>query len=197
MWKALADQTSAEALEIKPDLEETNFARGWAHQLNGRIDAAIASYEHVVELDGDTPAERQMKSFAQTNHAYVSMTELGDLTGAEGLLHDALDWYPNKMAHAYLGELHARQHRCEEALDDYRAALRLDDQFADAMNDMALVYLEKARSVSDETVPGLIQQADECHARALALVPRRATNQVATLEAKYKKRRGEVTVEPA
>jgi tetratricopeptide (TPR) repeat protein len=188
-WSLLADQTSAEALEIDPNLEETNLARGWAYQLNGRIKDAIASYERTVELDGDTPAERQVKSFAQNNNAYIHMTELDDLTGAEQLLHDALDRYPNKMAFANLGEIHTRQHQYELALDDYRSALRLDPKYANAMNEMALVYLAQARTAAPEAAARLIQQADDCHTRALALVPASAANQLETLKCTYDVRR--------
>jgi len=190
-WAALADAASAEAFEINPNLEESTFARGWALQLNGRYRDAADCYERTVALDGDTPAERQVKSFAQNNRAYLYMTELDDLAVAERLFHEALDLYPNKMAHANLGEILSRRGEYDRAVDEYRAALRLDPKYANAMNEMALVYLAKARAASGEDGADLLRQADSWHTQALALLPPDATSQRATLQTAYEAARGQ------
>jgi tetratricopeptide (TPR) repeat protein len=200
LWIALADEASAEAVEIDADLEESIFARGWAHQLNHRTADAIKWYEQVIDLPGDSASERQVKSFAQNNRAYLVMTERDDLSTAEDLFRDALARFPNKMAHANLGEIHRRRQEFELGLDEYHEALRLDPRYANAMNEMGILFLAWAaskRDVDASEAASLLTQAEQCHTRALALVPPTATHQLEALRKSFETERREHASDPS
>jgi tetratricopeptide (TPR) repeat protein len=173
-WVELADETSSEAVHIAPNLEEAGFARAFAYQIARDIDAAIAEYARTVGLPGNAPIERQMKSFAQNNRAYLTMTEKGDLETAEGFLHDAVARFQNKMAHANLGEIHKRRGEFDLALAEYKQARELDANYVNGINETGMVYLAMAkasREVGREDVAALIAEGERWHQRSLAVVP--------------------------
>lgn len=178
-WIELADAASQQAVQLDPDLEETRFARGWAHQIAGRIDEAIDQYALVPNLPGNSPSERQVKSFALNNRAYLLMTELNDLDGAERLLRQACELYANKMVYANLGEIYKRRGRFKDALDAYAEARKLDPLYANGLNETGMIYIAMAGEARDDShrVNELLVEADRWHKRALGVVPNSAKNQ--------------------
>ena len=187
-WSALADEASSAAVQIDSELEETSFARGWAHQVNGRTTEAIEWYERTIHLEGDKPSERQIKSFAQNNQAFLYLTVVNDLDKAEALFRDALGNFPNKMAHANLGEIYKRRKQFDRALHEYDDALRLDPRYAAAMNEKGMVYLAQASEKPDRNGPearSLLDEAERCYRRALDLVPATAPHQLEDMRQKF------------
>ena len=179
-WVALADDASREAVQIAPDLEEAGFARGFALQVAGDIDAALEEYARTVDLPGNAPIERQIKSFAQNNRAFLQLTVKGDLEAAQQLFRDALERFQNKMAHANLGEIHKRRKEFDLALAEYRKARDLDADYVAAINETGMVYLAMARDSLDQgrgDAAELIAEGHRWHQRALAVVPATATHQ--------------------
>jgi tetratricopeptide (TPR) repeat protein len=172
---SLAERASVAAMGLNPDLEEVWFARAFAHQVNGRVPDAIAAYTRVVDLPGNSPEEKRMKSFARNNMGWVVMTHDSDVNRAESLFRDALRFYPNKMSHANLGEIYKRRRMYPEALDELRAAVELDPGYVNALNETGMVYVAMAgdRQVGNtsEMTDSLLANAHSWHDRALALVP--------------------------
>jgi len=186
-WVALADEASRQAMQIYPDLEETSFARAWAHQIAGRVTDALDEYRRTVGLPGDTPIERQIKSFAQNNRAWLHLNVLCDPDTAETLLRDALE-FPNKMVYANLGDIYKRQKAFDRALAQYERARNLDPRYANGINETGMVYLAMARESLDQRhddVDQLLVEAERWHGRALDAVPVGATNQREDLRQKF------------
>jgi tetratricopeptide (TPR) repeat protein len=153
-----------------------------AHQIAERFPDAIDWYERTAELPGDTPIERQIKSFADNNGAWLYMNKCRpvDLARAEELLRRALDRFPNKMAHANLGEIYRRRKHFHRALAEYEQARRLDGRYANALNETAIVYVAMAgERVADgrAAIDPLLAEATKWHRRALDALPPTATHQ--------------------
>jgi tetratricopeptide (TPR) repeat protein len=186
-WVERADLASRQAVGLKPDSEETRFARAWAHQVAEDFDEAIGDYLAIGELTGNSLSARQIKSFAANNAAWLLMTQKGDLAGARALLQSVVDLYPNKMVYANLAELARREGDFEAALDLYAEARSLDPLYANAYNETALVFLAKAQAeVDPQTKDDFMRKADEWHARALGVVPETDKNQRRTMEDVYR-----------
>jgi tetratricopeptide (TPR) repeat protein len=185
-WVELADLTSQQALGLRPDLEETRFARAWAFQLAERVDEAINEYASIATLEGDSLPERQMKSFAANNQAFLMITKKDDLEGAKAILERVVELYPNKMVYANLADIARREGDLDAALNYYGEARALDPLYANAHNETALVYLAKARGERDPVhQAALFVTAEEWHSRALGVVPEIDTNQRRSIEDAY------------
>ena len=184
-WVELANASAQRAVTLRPNLEETRFARAWAYQLSEDFDRAIAEYSAVASLAGDSLNERQIKSFAGNNHAYLLFTQKGDLTGAERLLLDIASLYPNKMVYANLADVARLQGDHERALGHLAEARSLDPLYAAAYNMTSVVHLEMARTHSHDRRQELIRTAQEWHARALGVVPETDAHQRAEMSATF------------
>jgi tetratricopeptide (TPR) repeat protein len=200
-WVAVADEASSLAVQIDPTLEETSFARAWAHQIADRVAEALDWYKRTTELPGDTPIERQIKSFAQNNRAWLYMTKLEDLDTAEHLLRDARDrfWEANKMVHANLGEIHKRRKEFDAARSAYERARTLDPSYANAINETGMLYLAMARDALDRDrgdSAGLLDEAMRWHQRALEVVIATAKHERNELRRKFDETCWEVGFSP-
>jgi tetratricopeptide (TPR) repeat protein len=179
-WVSLADAASKDALQIGPDLEEVHFARGWALQIAEQTSEALVSYQRAIDLPEDRPSDRQIKSFAQNNRAWLYMTKENDLDTAERLFLDAISRFPNKMAHDNLAEIYRRRGEYDRAISEYKEAITLDGRYVNGMNELAVVYLALARRDLDNgatSVQPLVDQAAEWHEKALLFVPETAAHQ--------------------
>jgi tetratricopeptide (TPR) repeat protein len=181
-WVGRADHASRGALRLselsKEPMEEVYFARGWSEQVRGNAREAVRWYGKATALPlrGDAvrqAEQRRMKSFAQTNAGYLAFTVLGAAEEAEALLWDALKHNPfNQMSHANLAELFRRRGEYEKALAEYDEALKLERSYFNAMNEMALVYVEMAQHERDTAGRAtLLDKARDRHEHAVALVP--------------------------
>ena len=181
-WVGRADDASKRAWRIgeerKEQLEEVYFARGWAAQVRGNPNEAVGWYGRatVPPLRGDAvqrAEQRRLKSFAQTNAGYLALTALDAADEAEVLFRDALRHNPfNQMSHANLADMFCRRGEYDEAIAEYGEALKLEPSYFNAMNEMALVYVQKARHECDPAArDALLAMARERHAHAVALVP--------------------------
>jgi tetratricopeptide (TPR) repeat protein len=189
-WGYWADEASATAVTLAPDLEQSHCARGFAQQMLERYEEALESYQITVTLPGETPEERRVKSFALNNMAYIHMTVYEDLDEAESLFRAALDAAPhNKMAHANLGEIYRRQERYEDALKDFARALEIDPRYINATNETGMVYVAMARSSlvrrKRRDAADHLRMARQWHERAVAMVPENEFVQRAELHRRF------------
>ncbi|MDC4227313.1 MAG: tetratricopeptide repeat protein [Candidatus Manganitrophus sp.] len=149
-WMAWAEEASAMAVQLGPDLEETWLAHGFALQFLGKPREAIEAYWRVMALPGDSPEELRLKSSAENNRAYIAMTEFNDLKEAEVLFKHALALDPhNKFSYANLGEIYKRQNNYSAALVAFEQAVRLDSRYINGTNELGMLYVAIAADARD------------------------------------------------
>jgi tetratricopeptide (TPR) repeat protein len=172
---AEALDASERAIELDPDLEETRFSRGWAHQTQHDWNEALDDYESVVETPAEETAPgRRIKSFALNNAGWIWLEPLHRRTDAilkaEQLLWRAVDYYPNKIGYANLAEVARRYQRYDDALAFFDRALELDDCYVNAWNERAQLEIEIAAAALAKHQPKrcklFIGEAVTHHARA-------------------------------
>jgi tetratricopeptide (TPR) repeat protein len=119
------------ALEIDPNLAEAHHNLGRALAAAGQLDDAVLHFEKAIAIN---------PSFAEAfTDLGCALTEAGQFAQAIARLQSALALKPNLVeAHECLGEaLYISQARTQEALAQWREALRLDPNYAPAMNEAA------------------------------------------------------------
>lgn len=176
LWLPWAEEASAKAVQLAPDLSETWLARAFTLQLLGHYQEALEGYQRVDDLPGDSLDERGMKSHGQNNSGYVYMTVYGDLEKALIFFNNALELNKNnKITYANLGEVYKRMKQYKKAINAYQTALNLDSRYINAHNEMGMVYLAMVRDdLNDIHQPHnseLLDLASQCHNRAVSLVP--------------------------
>jgi tetratricopeptide (TPR) repeat protein len=158
-----ARQSGLAAFAMAPELEEAAFARGWLHQIDEEWEEAVARYETVAELPGESGAQRRIRSFALNNAAWILLSgytnDEDPLVRAERLLWRALQLYPNKVAYANLAELARLSERREDAIRLFEAALSLDPFYANALTELAVVEIELAAVAAQQGA----SQVSEAH----------------------------------
>ena len=132
--KGLFDNAFSEfgqALQINPEFAESHYHFGLALASRGQTEEALPHYQRAVAINPKM-AEAQ-KELGRT----LAMTGEEDL--AISHLERALEINPGMAdAHLYLGiALCHSQRRCQEALAHWREALRLQPNYAAAMNEAA------------------------------------------------------------
>jgi tetratricopeptide (TPR) repeat protein len=174
-WGFLALATSAEGYALEPNLAQTRFAKGFAFQIVGEAAQALEWHQKVLDLPGDSIADRRMKSYAHNNMGYLHISD-DDLETAQRHLQSATALFPgNKMAYTNLGEIQRRRGDYGAALEQFAQAIQLDPRYVSASNDTGIVYLSMARDARDaaETAEYL-GAAKRWHNRAIALIPDQA-----------------------
>jgi tetratricopeptide (TPR) repeat protein len=121
------------AIAIKPNFAEAHYNLGRALAAKGQLDEAMPHFEEAIAIN---------PSFAEAHSdlgCALAMAE--QYSQAIPHLEKALALKPDLVeAHYYLGEsLYFSQARTQEALAHWRKALRLDPNFARAMNGAAHV----------------------------------------------------------
>jgi len=132
--KGRFDEAMAEfnkALEINPNYADAHRNLGRALAMTGRLDQAVPHFERALEINPE---------FAE------AQSELGRLMAVEGQYDQAIPHLKKALAikpdlveaHYYLGaSLYFSSGRTQEALAQWREALRVDPNFVPAMNDAA------------------------------------------------------------
>ena len=132
--KGRFDEAMAEfnkALEINPNYADAHRNLGRALAMTGQLEQAVPHFEKAVEIN---------PGFAEAH------SDLGRLLVVEGQYDQAMPHLEKALAikpdlveaHYYLGaSLYYSQARAQEALAHWREALRVDPNFAPAMNDAA------------------------------------------------------------
>jgi tetratricopeptide (TPR) repeat protein len=150
--KPPARASAQAAFRLAPELVEAAFAKAWVRQVDKQWTEAMAEYDSVVALPGDSGAERRIKSFALNNAGWIllsiDMDEDDARERAERLLWQALELYPNKATYANLADLARLCDRPDDAVTLYRAALTLDPSYVNALIDLAVVEVHLAMAAA-------------------------------------------------
>jgi len=175
--KGRFDEAMAEfnkALEIDPNYADAHRNLGRALAMSGRPDQAVPHFERALEINPE---------FAE------AQSELGRLLAVEGQFDQAIPHLQKALAikpdlveaHHYLGaSLYFSSGRTQEALAQWRAALRIDPNFVPAMNDAAHA-LAASPNASDRNGEEAVRLAE----RAVELSGARNPVYVDTLAAAY------------
>jgi tetratricopeptide (TPR) repeat protein/Tol biopolymer transport system component len=132
--KSRIEEAKAEfdkALEINPNFAEAHHNLGRALAFTGQLEQAIPHFEKAIAIN---------PSFAEAHTDLgCALAEAGQFAQAIPLLEKALALKPGLVeAHYCLGEsLYFSKGRVQEALAHWREALRLDPNYAPAMNEAA------------------------------------------------------------
>lgn len=191
-WMAWAEEASAMAVQLGPDLEETWLAHGFALQFLGKSREAIEAYWRVMALPGDSPEELRLKSSAENNRAYIAMTEFNDLKEAEVLFKHALALDPhNKFSYANLGEIYKRQKNYSAALVAFEQAVRLDPRYINGTNELGMLYIAIAADARDsgkeKEMEEALQKGAHWHERALSIIPKEEARHRAEIRKRFAK----------
>jgi len=175
--KGRFDEAMAEfnkALEIDPNYADAHRNLGRALAMTGRLDQAVPHFERALEINPE---------FAE------AQSELGRLLAVEGQYDQAIPHLKKALAikpdlveaHYYLGaSLYFSSGRTQEALAQWREALRVDPNFVPAMNDAAHA-LAASPNASDRNGAEAVKLAE----RAVQLSGARNPVYLDTLAAAY------------
>ncbi|MGD0130325.1 MAG: tetratricopeptide repeat protein [Terriglobia bacterium] len=175
--KGRFDEAMAEfnkALEIDPNYADAHRNLGRALAMSGHPDQAVPHFERALEINPE---------FAE------AQSELGRLLAVEGQFDQAIPHLQKALAikpdlveaHYYLGaSLYFSSGRTQEALAQWRAALRVDPNFVPAMNDAAHA-LAASPNASDRNGEEAVKLAE----RAVQLSEARNPVYLDTLAAAY------------
>jgi spermidine synthase len=175
--KGRFDEAMAEfnkALEINPNNADAHRNLGRALAITGRLDQAVPHFERAVEINPE---------FAE------AQSEFGRLLAVEGQYDQAIPHLKKALAikpdlveaHYYLGaSLYFSSGRTQEALAQWREALRVDPNFVPAMNDAAHA-LAASPNASDRNGAEAVRLAE----RAVQLSGARNPLYLDTLAAAY------------
>ncbi|WP_445372624.1 tetratricopeptide repeat protein [Methylomonas sp. HW2-6] len=141
------------ALQTKPDLTVAHFNLGALLQQQNQWQDAAKHYRTAVEQQ---PGYYQ----AWANWGAVLQT-LGDLKAAEQCYRKALEINADALGYFNLGTNLYDQGAHGQAIEAFKAALRLDPQFADAWNDLGEIYRDQ----------GNMEEAVRCYRAALQANP--------------------------
>jgi tetratricopeptide (TPR) repeat protein len=147
-----AVEAGRSAVALAPELAFAHYAHGWALLENDDLKAAERAAREALRLEPDADEhallsqvyirQRRWQEALDTAEAglnvdpehqgcanlrALALTSLGQTAAATAVLHEALAADPDDAyAHANRGWVMLRESRVEEALDSFRAALRLD-----------------------------------------------------------------------
>jgi superkiller protein 3 len=137
----LAIPEFARAVELRPSDPIYRSDLGMAFMFNRNLDEAIKQFEEAIKLDKRYTA-------AKNNLASAYMLK-GDLEKARMLLTEVLNdpLYPTPhFAYFNLAKIYERQGKIDQAIENYRLALDVERDYADAYNNLGFLYLQQGRT---------------------------------------------------
>ncbi|MTB49385.1 tetratricopeptide repeat protein [Lewinella sp. W8] len=140
------------ATEIHPTYRNAFLLRGNAELLLKNYDAAIADYDHVLDLDGGYQPARDNMLRALTAAGRAAGEERGDLNAAFGYLRRAEQLAPNDYETLrLLGVASGVSGRTQEAVEYFRRAYEVQPENADAIwNYGAALYQNGQPELAEE-----------------------------------------------
>ncbi|MGJ0516838.1 MAG: tetratricopeptide repeat protein [Methylomicrobium sp.] len=154
----LNDQKAAvasyrKALQLKPALPSAHFNLGALLQEQGFLKEAARHYQKAVDLEP--------RFFEALGNLGTVQQQQGKLEEAEQCYRKALAIQPDARGHFNLGTVLYGLGRHLEAVGEFREAVNLDPQFADAWNSLGETLRDR----------GEMEEAVRCYERALAAEP--------------------------
>lgn len=128
------------AVELAPSNPAYHNALGMALMFNGQLDEAMKEFEESLRVD-------ERFSEAKNNLASAYLLK-GDLQKARSLYLEVLKdpFYPTPhFIYFNLGNIYEREGKFEEAIGQYKRALDIRIDYADAHNSLGLLYLRQGK----------------------------------------------------
>ncbi len=133
----IAEQKFLRALALKPEFTEARYNLGLNYLQMKRWDDAIHEFKLVTE---DIFYQNQESAVINLGIAYLSK---GEYPKALATLRSAVSTYPrNPIARVYLGKVYFVLDRVDESIGEYRRAVELNAEYANAHYQLALAYLK-------------------------------------------------------
>ncbi len=133
----LAEQKFLRAIDLKPEFTEARNNLGLNYLRMKRWDDAILQFKLVTE---DIFYQNQEMAYVNLGIAYL---DKGEYPKALATLRSAVSSYPrNPIARVYLGKVYFTLDKVDQAIGEYRKAVELDKEYANAHYQLALAYLK-------------------------------------------------------
>ena len=129
-------------LELKPHFAEAHCNLGVIHQLQGRLDDALAAYQQAYQHAPGLKLVQEHLAMAYSDKA-TQMKEQGNKAAGISLYEQALAINPGCVRAMYnLGVAHAECGHHDKAIFMYNMAVRIEPTCAEAYNNLAVVMRE-------------------------------------------------------
>jgi Tfp pilus assembly protein PilF len=133
----IAEQKFLRAIALKPDFTEARNNLALDYLQMKRWDDAIHEFKLVTE---DIFYQNQESAYINLGIAYLSK---GEYPKALATLKSVVDNYPrNPIARVYLGKVYFVLDKVDPAISEYRKAVELNREYANAHYQLALAYLK-------------------------------------------------------
>lgn len=133
----LAEQKFLRAIDLKPEFTEARNNLGLNYLRMKRWDDAILQFKLVTE---DIFYQNQEMAYVNLGIAYL---DKGEYPKALATLRSAVSSFPrNPIARVYLGKVYFTLDKVDQAIGEYRKAVELDKEYANAHYQLALAYLK-------------------------------------------------------
>jgi Tfp pilus assembly protein PilF len=133
----IAEQKFLRAIDLKPEFTAARNNLGLNYLQMKRWDDAILEFKLVTE---DIFYQEQESAFINLGIAYLSK---GEYPKALATLRSAVTNYPrNPIARVYLGKVYFVLDKVDPAIGEYRKAVELNTDYANAHYQLALAYLK-------------------------------------------------------
>src|SRR5262249_14907574 len=107
-----------------------------------------------INSQGENLDGREEKAAELFQEAYRAQIK-GDIVNASRLYQESIQIYPTAEAHTFLGWVYSSLHRYEDAIQECKKAIAVDQEFGNPYNDIGS-YLMKLGKL-DEAIPWLEQ----------------------------------------
>ncbi len=133
----IAEQKFLRAVALKPEFTAARNSLGLNYLQMKRWDDAIHEFKLVTE---DIFYQNQESAFINLGIAYLSK---GEYPKALATLRSVVENYPrNPIARVYLGKVYFVLDKVDQAIGEYRKAVELNTDYANAHYQLALAYLK-------------------------------------------------------
>jgi len=144
------------SLELEPSEAAAHYELGLALVTKGSLNDSKKEFEEALRID---------PSFAPAHSSLGVLAEMdGNIDLAAEHFAEAVEAAPNAALHYKLGSLRARQNRFDEAIEQFRSAIRLDPKYPQAHYDLGVAL----------SVKGQMDEAIEQYTEAVKIAPKYA-----------------------
>ncbi|MGB2769728.1 MAG: protein kinase [Candidatus Zixiibacteriota bacterium] len=162
-WESGDSLEAAELMERALEIEPTRVATYWAFgnglRAAGRREDAARVYSRAIEIDSTYRAGH--------NGLCYTYSEMGDFEKALEAADNYIRLLPNEPdAYDTRGDIYAYNGELDQAIDNYRQALKVEPEYANSMRKLLGAHLFKREYDKAETLVGNALSSDEQQVRA-------------------------------
>jgi len=141
----------SKALELAPEFREAHALLAEIHRREGERSKAEAEFERMKNLpprlDLSDPIYYEMVNEGVSSFWYQvrgnNFIKSENLTAALNEFKKALQAKPNQVSFTSLGSVYQLQKRDDAAMEQYHAALELDSNYVDALNNLGIIHFNR------------------------------------------------------